>query len=206
MYAKVCGVKDNKTLKFLINHRFPPKFIGFICNYNKSKRYLNFKKLENLIRKKKKNKIYFVSVLVNPDNIILNKIKNLDFDYLQLYDVSPTRTKIIKNKYKFKIITALTVQNIKDIVKFKNYENISEIILFDSKGYEKSLSFNYKLVKKVTGKFIKMLAGNIKYNDKLEKYNKITDIIDISGSLETNGNKDISKIDIFLNNINKVKK
>tara|TARA_B100000941_G_scaffold193259_1_gene139949 strand:- start:205 stop:825 length:621 start_codon:yes stop_codon:yes gene_type:complete len=206
MYAKVCGVKDNKTLKFLINHRFPPKFIGFICNYNKSKRYLNFKKLENLIRKKKKNKIYFVSVLVNPDNIILNKIKNLDFDYLQLYDVSPTRTKIIKNKYKFKIITALTVQNIKDIVKFKNYENISEIILFDSKGYEKSLSFNYKLVKNVTGKFIKMLAGNIKYNDKLEKYNKITDIIDISGSLETNGNKDISKIDIFLNNINKVKK
>ena len=206
MYAKVCGVKDNKTLKFLINHRFPPKFIGFICNYNKSKRYLNFKKLENLIRKKKKNKIYFVSVLVNPDNIILNKIKNLDFDYLQLYDVSPTRTKIIKNKYKFKIITALTVQNIKDIVKFKNYENISEIILFDSKGYEKSLSFNYKLVKKVTGKFIKMLAGNIKYNDKLEKYNKITDIIDISGSLETNGNKDISKIEIFLNNINKVKK
>lgn len=206
MYAKVCGVKDNKTLKFLINHRFPPKFIGFICNYNKSKRYLNYKKLENLIRKKKKNKIYFVSVLVNPDNIILNKIKNLDFDYLQLYDVSPTRTKIIKNKYKFKIITALTVQNIKDIVKFKNYENISEIILFDSKGYEKSLSFNYKLVKNVTGKFIKMLAGNIKYNDKLEKYNKITDIIDISGSLETNGNKDISKIDIFLNNINKVKK
>ena len=206
MYAKVCGVKDNKTLKFLINHRFPPKFIGFICNYNKSKRYLNFKKLENLIRKKKKNKIYFVSVLVNPDNIILNKIKNLDFDYLQLYDVSPTRTKIIKNKYKFKIITALTVQNIKDIVKFKNYENISEIILFDSKGYEKSLSFNYKLVKNVTGKFIKMLAGNIKYNDKLEKYNKITDIIDISGSLETNGNKDISKIEIFLNNINKVKK
>ena len=206
MYAKVCGVKDNKTLKFLINHRFPPKFIGFICNYNKSKRYLNFKKLENLIRKKKKNKIYFVSVLVNPDNIILNKIKNLDFDYLQLYDVSPTRTKIIKDKYKFKIITALTVQNIKDIVKFKNYENISEIILFDSKGYEKSLSFNYKLVKNVTGKFIKMLAGNIKYNDKLEKYNKITDIIDISGSLETNGNKDISKIEIFLNNINKVKK
>lgn len=206
MYAKICGVKDNKTLNFLINHRFPPKFIGFICNYNKSKRYLNYKKLENLIRKKKKNKIYFVSVLVNPDNIILNKIKNLDFDYLQLYDVSPTRTKIIKDKYKFKIITALTVQNIKDIVKFKNYENISEIILFDSKGYEKSLSFNYKLVKKVTGKFIKMLAGNIKYNDKLEKYNKITDIIDISGSLETNGNKDISKIEIFLNNINKVKK
>ena len=48
-----------------------------------------------------------------------------------------------------------------------------------------------------------MLAGNIQYNDKLEKYKKITDIIDLSGSLETNGEKDILKIDIFLNNIKK---
>ena len=50
-----------------------------------------------------------------------------------------------------------------------------------------------------------MLAGNIQYNDNLDKYKKITDIIDISGSLETAGDKDISKINIFLNNINKIK-
>ena len=51
----------------------------------------------------------------------------------------------------------------------------------------------------------KMLAGNIKYDDKLDKYSKITDIIDISGSLETAGKKDISKIKIFLENISKIK-
>ena len=50
-----------------------------------------------------------------------------------------------------------------------------------------------------------MLAGNIQYDDKLEKYKKITDIIDLSGSLETKGEKDISKINIFLNNLNKIK-
>ena len=50
-----------------------------------------------------------------------------------------------------------------------------------------------------------MLAGNIQYNDKLDKYSKITDIIDISGSLETSGKKDISKIKIFLENISKIK-
>ena len=49
-----------------------------------------------------------------------------------------------------------------------------------------------------------MLAGNIKYDDKLDKYSKITDIIDISGSLETLGEKDISKINYFLENINKI--
>jgi len=51
-----------------------------------------------------------------------------------------------------------------------------------------------------------MIAGNIKYNDQLEKFNEIADIIDISGSLETSGKKDISKIDIFLNNLGKLKK
>ena len=50
-----------------------------------------------------------------------------------------------------------------------------------------------------------MLAGNIKHNDRLEKFNKIADIIDISGGLETLGKKDISKIDIFLNNLDKLK-
>ena len=49
-----------------------------------------------------------------------------------------------------------------------------------------------------------MLAGNIQYNSKLDKYKKITDIIDLSGSLETNGKKDIAKIDFFLNKINKL--
>jgi phosphoribosylanthranilate isomerase len=49
-----------------------------------------------------------------------------------------------------------------------------------------------------------MVAGNIKYNDQLDKFIKIADIIDISGGLETSGEKDISKIDIFLKNLNKL--
>ena len=51
-----------------------------------------------------------------------------------------------------------------------------------------------------------MLGGDIQYNDNLDKYDKITDIIDLSGSLETKGEKDISKINIFLNKINEISK
>ena len=204
MQAKICGVKNTETLNFIINHKHPPKFIGFICNYPKSKRYLDFKSLKKLINKRRKKKIKFVSVLVNPTEIILKKIKKLNFDYLQLYDVSPEKTKFIKKKYKTKIITALTIKNLKDVLKYKNFVNISEIILFDSKGYEKSLGFNHQLLKNVTCSINKMLAGNIKYNDKLDKYDKITDIIDISGSLETQGEKDNLKIDKFLKNIKKL--
>ena len=204
MDAKICGIKDPKTLNYIISHNNPPKFIGFITNYPKSKRHLEYEDLKKLIDINKK-KINFVSVLVNPNDEILEKIKNLNFDYYQLYDVSPEKTKIIKEKYKVKIITALTIENKYDVEKYKKFDSISEIILFDSKGYEKTIGFDHQLLNNVPASVNKMLAGNIRYDDKLDKYSKITDIIDISGSLETSGEKDISKIKIFLENISKIK-
>ena len=204
MDAKICGIKDSKTLNFIINHNTPPKFIGFITNYPKSRRHVKYKNLKKLINIEKK-KVNFVSVLVNPNDEILEKIKDLNFDYYQLYDVSPEKTKTIKEKYKVKIITALTIENKNDVEKYKKFNSISEIILFDSKGYEKSAGFDHRLLNNVPTSVNKMLAGNIRYDDKLDKYSKITDIIDISGSLETLGEKDISKIKIFLENISKIK-
>ena len=204
MDAKICGIKDTKTLNYIVNHNSPPKFIGFITNYSKSKRYIEYENLKNLINIDRK-KINFVSVLVNPNDKTLEKIKDLNFDYYQLYDVSPERTKIIKEKYKVKIITALTIENKNDVEEYKKFESISEIILFDSRGYEKSVGFNHELLNNVSTKVNKMLAGNIQYDDRLDKYSKIADIIDISGSLETSGEKDISKIKIFLENISKIK-
>jgi len=204
MDSKICGIKDSKTLNYIINHNHPPKFIGFITNYPKSRRYVEYENLKKLINIDKK-KINFVSVLVSPNDEILEKIKDLNFDYYQLYDVSPEKTKIIKEKYRVKIITALTIENKNDIEEYKKFESISEIILFDSKGYEKSVGFDHRLLNNVSTTVNKMLAGNIQYDDKLDKYSKITDIIDISGSLETLGEKDISKIKIFLENISKIK-
>ena len=203
MDAKICGIKDAKTLNYIINHNNPPRFIGFITNYPKSKRYIDYENLKKLINLDKK-KTNFVSVLVNPNDEILEKIKDLNFDYYQLYDVNPEKTKIIKEKYKVKIITALTIENKNDIEKYKKYQSISEIILFDSKGYENSAGFDHKLLNYVPASINKMLAGNIQYDDKLDKYSKITDIIDISGSLETSGKKDISKVNIFLENISNI--
>ena len=204
MEAKICGVKDSTTLNYITNHKNPPRFVGFITNYKKSKRYIEYEKLKKLINSERK-KINFVSVLVNPDENTLEKMKNLNFDYYQLYNVSPKKTKLIKKKYKIKVISALMIEKKKDVNIYKDYQLISDIILFDSKGYEKSIGFDHKLLNDVPNTITKMLAGNIQYDDKLDKYSKITDIIDISGSLETSGNKDISKIDIFLNNISKIK-
>lgn len=204
MEAKICGIKDSETLNYIIKHKNPPKFIGFISNYVKSSRFVEYENLKKLIDIKKRG-IKFVSVLVNPDSETLQKISKLNFDYFQLYNVSPKKTRLIKEKYKIKIISALTIENKNDVEEYKKFESISEIILFDSKGYEKSIGFEHQLLNNIPTSVNKMLAGNIQYNENLDKYSKITDIIDISGSLETSGKKDISKINIFLNNINKLK-
>jgi len=202
--VKICGISDLETLNYIVEHTHPPQFIGFITNYKKSKRYIEFEKLKELVNIDRKG-INFVSVLVNPDDEILEKIKNLKFDYYQLYDVGSETTKLIKEKYKIKIISALTINNKDDVDQYKKYENISDIILFDGKGYEKSFGFDHKLLNNVSNSIKKMLAGNIHYNDGLEKFSEIADIIDISGSLETRGKKDISKINILLEKFSKIK-
>ena len=202
--SKICGVSDSKTLNYIINHNHPPQFIGFVVNYPKSKRYVNLEKLQTLLKVEKK-KSQFVAVLVNPNYETLEEIKNLPFDYYQLYDCSPIQVKSIKEKYKKKIITALTIKDKDDIERYKLYSDTTDIYLFDSKGYEKSLSFDHTLIKNLNLDKEIMLAGNIQINDELENYQKIADIIDISGGLETGGLKDISKIEIFLNKIKNLK-
>ena len=198
--SKICGVSDLATLKYIINHNYPPQFIGFICNYIKSKRYVNFDKLVKLINIDKKN-ISFVAVLVDPEDSFLEKIKNLNFDYFQLYDVSPKKTKLIKKKYNKKIITSLTIENKKDVEKYKDYQEHSEIINFDSKGYEKSIGFDHSLLKDVPKSINKMIAGNIKIEN-IADFKNTPYIIDVSGALESEkGIKDINKIDKFLNSV-----
>ena len=160
--SKICGISDLDTLSFIINHPYPPQFIGFICNYKKSSRYVDIKKL--------------------------NKLLAID-----------------KKKYNKKIITALTIRNENDVQKYHLYSDVTDIYLFDSKGYEKSMAFDHALIKKIKINKPLMIAGNIQVNDNLENYKKIADIIDISGGLETSGVKDKSKIDIFLNKVEQVK-
>ena len=203
MKSKICGISDLKTLKFLTSHPSSPEFIGFIVNYPKSKRYVEFDKLKNLLKVDKIQSSY-VAVLVKPDQKILEEIKSLPFDYYQIYDCEPDQIKRIKEKYKKKIIIAFTIQNLDDINRYKSYKNIADIYLFDSKGYEKSMGFDHTLVEKIKFNKPLMIAGNIQVDDNLENYKKIADIIDISGGLETSGLKDKSKIEIFLNKVKQI--
>ena len=201
--CKICGISDLDTLNFIINHPYPSQFIGFICNYKKSSRYVEVEKLNELLKLDKK-KSNFVAVLVKPDETILEEIKHLPFDYYQIYDSAPDEIKEIKQKYNKKIITALTVSNQDDINKYKAFEDVADILLFDSKGYEKTQSFNHNFLDNVNSSKPIMVAGDIKTDD----LNNLKDkpfLTDASGNLESEkGVKDINKIDKFLNTVHNI--
>jgi len=200
--CKICGISDLDTLNFIINHPYPPQFIGFICNYKKSSRYVEIEKLNELLKLDKK-KSNFVAVLVKPEDI-LEKIKHLPFDYYQIYDCTPDEIKSIKEKYNKKIIVVLTVSNQDDVNKYKAFEDVADILLFDSKGYEKTQSFNHNFLDNVNSSKPIMVAGDIKTDD-LNNFKDKPFLIDVSGNLESEkGVKDINKIDKFLNTVHNI--
>jgi len=203
MKSKICGISDSKTLEYLTTHPNPPLYIGFIVNYQKSKRFVKQNQLKELLKISKNNSKY-VAVLVKPNENILEEIKNLPFDYYQIYDCTPSEIKSIIEKYNKKIIVAITVKDQNDVVKYMEYDELADIVLFDSKGYEKSISFDHQLIKNLKLNKKLMLAGNIQIDDNLENYKEIVDILDISGGLENSGLKDISKINFFLNKIKQI--
>ena len=210
LVPKICGIKDINTLKYIVSHEHYPKLVGMILNYEKSPRLISINKAKELTNLK--GSCEYVGVLTSPISLdLLESIKDLNFSYYQIYDQTPEQIKNIKNQYNKKIILALTIKTAEDINQYKLYENIltpNDILLFDSKGYAETKSFDLSLLKKVRKdtKNQVMVAGGIKIDDDFSKLSELCDYIDISGNLESKkGVKDLEKIDIFLKNINKIK-
>jgi phosphoribosylanthranilate isomerase len=201
MQAKVCGLKTAEEVKTCVSNN--ANYCGFILNYEKSHRFINYQIAEKLTQINKQSSFY-VGVLVNPSEEEFKKFSNLNIDYFQIYgDYSEEQLKEIKIKYKKKIIISLQIKQEQDILKYKIYEKVADIILFDSSGLHQSLSWNYNWIKQVPSFITKMLAGNINI-DMLENLKKITDIVDVSGALETDKVKDLNKIKNFLKKIKQI--
>ena len=201
MKLKVCGLSNPIEVETCVKNNVD--FCGFILNYVKSHRYITYERAKDILTINKK-KTQYVGVLVKPTLKDLEKFSKLNLDYFQLYgQYNDNSLAEIKNKFKKKIISSIQVKYKNDIETYKNIEDQSDIILWDSKGYEKSLEWNFNWIKNIKIKGEKMIAGNITKN-KLCDLSKFTDIVDVSGALETNKVKDISKIKDFVKQIEKI--
>ena len=201
MKLKVCGLSNPIEIETCISSDVD--YCGFILNYTKSHRYISLDKAKELTKINKGNTKY-VGVLVEPTIEQLNQFSELNFDYFQLYGNFHTDELMsIKDKFKKKIISSIQVKKKNDIKSYKLVESNSDIILWDSSGYEESLSWDYNWLKTVSTKVEKMVAGNITI-DKIKDLVNLADTIDVSGALETNKVKDINKIKKFIAEVKKI--
>ena len=201
MKLKVCGLSKPVEVETCVKNGVD--FCGFILNYPKSHRFISLDKAKNLTEIHKENS-NFVGVLVKPTEDELANFSKLNLDYFQLYgDYNVDDLNKIKEKFNKKIIATIQVKTINDINKYKKIEGGSDIILWDSSGYEESINWNYNWIRHVSTKVEKMVAGNISIN-KLDDLINLADIVDVSGALETNKVKDINKIIKFTTKIKNI--
>ena len=201
MKLKICGLSNPEEVKFCVKNDVD--YCGFILNYPKSHRFISLDRAKILTEIDKVNSKY-VGVLVKPSEAELENFAKLNFDFFQLYgDYDVDYLNKVKKKFSKKIITSIQVKKREDVNNYKVIENGSDIILWDSSGYEESLSWDYNWIKSISTKSKKMVAGNITI-DKLTDLVNLADIIDVSGALETNKVKDIIKMKNFITKIKEI--
>lgn len=196
---KICGLRDYDAIQTAIN--CGAKFLGFVCNYPKSPRNLSPLKLIEITAKIKNNRPSTVAVIVDPDDNLINTIKD-NVDFLQLHgSENNNRILEIKKKFKLKIIKAIKIKNKEDLNQIDHYPDADDLLL-DTPAMEKSELFNFKLLKnKNIGSYF--LAGGINI-DNVAQALQYTSKLDISSSLESKpGIKDLEKIKNFMKEVNK---
>ena len=201
MEVKICGLSNNESVERCVE--LGADYCGFILNYPKSHRFIQLDKAKELTNIEKKNTKY-VGVLVNPKIEELEKFSKLNIDYFQIYgNFNEEFYYNIKKRFNKKLILAIQVKNEKDVFNYKQLEKVADIILWDSSGFELSLKWNFDWIKTIQSNAAKMIAGNINV-DTLKKIFNYADIVDVSGALETNKVKDISKIKNFISSLKKL--
>ena len=204
MKIKICGLNPARDVQACINLNVD--FLGFVF-YNKSPRNTDLKEIDVLKKYNTKSSLY-VSVCVDPTDSFIEENILGNFDYIQLHGSETTERVDKIRKMGIKVIKAIKVNEQKDISMYKDYENVADLILFDSTSMEKSQSIPKDLLSKLPKGEKFGLAGAINSENILE-YSKLGfNFLDLSSGLEREnlkGYKDHLKIKNFINKINEFK-
>ena len=194
---KICGLRDKDAINTAIN--FGAKYLGFVCNYPKSPRNVSPYQLIEITNNLPDSAAYKVAVLVDPDDGLIDIIKN-SIDFLQLHG-SETNERIldIKRKFNLNIIKAIKIKTEEDLKQIDTYTNADDLLL-DTPAMEKSELFNFNLLdnRNISSYF---LAGGINI-DNVAQAMQFTSKLDISSGLESEpGVKDLEKIKDFMKEV-----
>ena len=204
MKIKICGLNPIRDVQLCIGLKV--NYLGFVF-YNKSPRNTGLKEIGVLKRYNPKTS-HYVSVCVDLTDAFIQENILGNFEYIQLHGSETSERVKEINKMGIKVIKAIKVKEQKDIFLYKNYENIADLILFDSTSMEKSQSIPRELLNKLPKGEKFGLAGAINLEN-IKEYSQLGfNFLDLSSGLEREnlkGYKDHLKIKNFINKVNELK-
>ena len=205
--VKICGVERIESVETAVKHG--AAYIGFVF-YKPSPRNLTLKKAKQLICRVPKN-IIRVGLFVDPTNSeIENVLAAIDLDMLQLHGLeNPSRVQEIKKLSQLPIIKAIKLANREDLYSAKEFYDVADHLLFDSKAPENlenalpggnAITFDWTLLQHTKIPLPWMLAGGLNANNLLEAITSSgANTLDVSSGVEsTLGIKDLNLIEKFL--------
>ena len=204
MKIKICGLNPARDVQTCIDLNI--FMLGFVF-YDKSPRNTDLRDID-ILKKYNRKSSQYVSVCVDPTDTFIQENILGNFEYIQLHGSETSeRVKEIKNMG-IKVIKAIKVKEQKDVALYKNYEDIADLILFDSTSMERSQSIPENLLSKLPKGEKFGLAGAINLEN-IQEYSQLGfNFLDLSSGLEREnlkGYKDHLKIKSFMNKINELK-
>ena len=204
MKIKICGLNPMRDVQTCIDLNV--HFLGFVF-YDKSPRNTDLKEI-NVLKRYNSKTSYYVSVCVDPTDTFIQENILGNFDYIQLHGSETSKRVKEINKMGIKVIKAIKVKEQRDIALYKNYEDIADLILFDSISMEKSQSIPKELLNRLPKGEKFGLAGAINLENILEYSQLGFNFLDLSSGLEREnlkGYKDHLKIKNLMSKINELK-
>lgn len=189
MLVKLCGFTEKTSIEIAIVEQC--NFLGFIF-YPKSPRFItpkNAAQISSLVPKE----IAKVAVVVNPDFQFLEEIlAEFKPDFVQFHgDETVQFLQNFSQKFpQIKIIKAFRIAEKSDLEQVKDFEDLVDFFLFDSKVENKfggsGQKFNWQILQDFSSKKDFFLSGGIN-SDNLEEAVKSsgTKMLDISSGIET---------------------
>ena len=206
---KICGITSEKDLKAA--QQLGVNFVGFVL-VEKSKRFINLKKLESLSRIVRKP-LKSVALVVDPsDDFLARLLLRSKVDYIQLHgEESPERVDEIAKLTNIPLIKAIGVEKRSDLHNIRSYEHSVDYILLDSKAEQnrhlkggRGISFNWNIIKGFNFNKPWFLAGGLNANNVIDAM-KISGakMLDVSTGVETKpGKKSFDKMKEFIGRVN----
>lgn len=198
---KICGLTREVDINFA--NQLRPDYVGFV--FARSKREVSLQQVESLVYKLEsgiKTVGVFVNETVEKVQLIAKKLK---LDVLQFH--GDEDLEYIKKFSGFECWKSISVKGAQDLKLIEEYPG--QTILLDSKVPGElggtGIAFDWNIIKDLAERRKVVLAGGLKPSNISEAIMKVKPYaVDVSSGVETDGVKDLKKIDEFIRKVRKI--